>query len=81
MGGLHEVVKGLRAAISSASQVVDLAAGTELAGPDLDAVNKTVSGFTSKWGPQVRSLQSEATLLARTVGDAVVRNRRGKVRG
>lgn len=81
MGGLHEAVKGLRATISSAQQVVDLAAGTELAGPDLSSVNEAISGFTSKWGPQVRSLQAEMNLLARTVGDAVVRNRRGKVRG
>ncbi len=81
MGGLHEVVKGLRAAVSGASQVVDLAAGTELEGPDLDAVNKAVEGFTGKWGPQVRALQAETTLLARTVGDSAVRARRGRTRG
>lgn len=81
MAGIHGLVKGLRGGISQAQQIVDLVGGTELVGPEMDKVNQQLSGFASKWGPQVEKLSAEASQLARTVGDAVVRNRRGRTRG
>lgn len=81
LDGLHGVLKGIRVVQGQGQEVVELASGTEVVGPELDKVNAAVSTFTSKWGPAVKEMQSEASTLVRSVGDAVVRSRRTRTRG
>lgn len=81
LNGLHGVLKGMRVVMGQGQEVVELVHGTEVSGPELEKVNSAITEFSSKWGPAVKEMQSEASTLVRSVGDAVVRSRRGRVRG
>lgn len=79
--GLHGVLKGIRVVQGQGQEVVELVSGTEVVGPELQKVNAAISTFSAKWGPAVKEMQSEASTLVRSVGDAVVRSRRTRTRG